>query len=103
MAWRLRYSANIDFLSAGQGPMSAVDATPLPGGGTGSQTLEFVQNPASGPVVAGAGTSYGAGNALAAADITTLTNAMAADIAAQLTTQLSRLNNWPQGGALSII
>lgn len=103
MAWRLRYQVSIDFLAPGQGPMSAVNAPPLPGGGTGEQTLEFVQNPNSGPVVPGTGTAHAAGNELAAADVTTLTAALAADIAAQLNAQLARLNNWPQGGALSII
>lgn len=103
MAWRLRYQVGIDFLGAGQGPMSGVNAPPLPSGGTGQQTLELLQNPASGPIVPGTGTAHAPGNELAAADVTALTAAMAADIAAQLNAQLGRLNNWPQGGTLSIV
>jgi hypothetical protein len=103
MAWRLRYNVNIDMLGPGQGPMSGINAPVLPGGGVGQLTLELGQIPNSGPVVPGTGTTYPGGNALAAGDLTTLTNAMAADILAQLTANLSRLNNWPQGGSLSII
>lgn len=99
MAYRLRYSVNIDFVAGGQGPMSGLPAAVSPGGGAGTLTLEFSQSPVTGPIVAGAGTTYPGGNALAAGDITTLTNAMAADIAAQLTAQLARLQQWPQGGA----
>lgn len=99
MAYRLRYRVSIDWLGAGEGPMTGLAGSVSPGGGGGSLTLEFNQNPVSGPVVGGAGATYPGGNALAAGDITTLTNAMAADIAAQLTAQLSRLATWPQGGA----
>lgn len=102
MAYRLRYAVNVDFVPAGVGPMSALTAPALPGGGAGQFTLELTQLPVSGPVVPGTGTTYPAGNALAAADITTLTNAMAADIAAQLTALIARLAAWPQGGAAAM-
>jgi hypothetical protein len=67
--------------------------------------LDFVSTPGyPGSVVAGSGT-YVVGsttyqNALNAADITTLTNAVAADLAAQLNVAatLSRLGSWVVGG-----
>lgn len=83
MAYRLRYSVSIDWIGPGQGPMSgALGALQGQQGGSGNaQTKEFY-NVAGGQNINGTGT----GGALASADITTLTNAMAADIALQLNT-----------------
>lgn len=103
MAWRLRYQVNFDYVPRGGGQQQGINATPLPGSGVSMQTLEFVQSPNSGPIVAGGGTARVGGNELNAADITTLTNAVAADLATQLTAQLTRVNQWVQGGALSIV
>lgn len=76
MAYRLRYTFNVDFVGAGMGPIGSPPL--LPSGGN-AQTFGGV-NQLGGQNVAGAG----AGNIINAADITTLTNAMAADVAAQL-------------------
>jgi hypothetical protein len=79
MAYRLRVIANIDWVGPGQGPMDTLTAPMLPGGGSGAQTFNM-RSTAPGYVIAGTGT----GGALASADITALTNAAAADLAAQL-------------------
>jgi len=102
MAYRLRYAVNIDFVGAGMGPMSGLSGTNPSAGGASNLTYEIDQSPVAGPIVAGSGAASPGGNALAAADITTLTNAMAADVAAQLTAALSRLAAWPAGGASAV-
>lgn len=76
MSFRIRYSVNIDWVAPGMGPMGgsiAPNAGPMPGAG-GMQTIEFQNLPVGGTQTA----------TFLAADVTTLTNAMAADIAAQL-------------------
>jgi hypothetical protein len=95
MPYRLRYSINIDWLGAGMGPMGASLGVQQGAQGTSgpSQTLQL-DNIAGAQNVAGGG----AGGILNAGDITTLTNAMAADIAAQLTAQLTRLGLWATAG-----
>ena len=72
-------------MGAGMGPMTAPSA----------QKLQF-SNVANGQNVAGAGT----GGAINAADITTLTNAMAADISAQMNASpsLGQMQAWISGG-----
>ena len=94
MAFALRYQAQIMFVGAGAGPMSALTVPSLPGvgGGTG-QVKEFSVNAAIVPVAAGAGS----GSTLTAGDVTNLTNAMAADIAAQMNAALATMNGWPTG------
>jgi hypothetical protein len=105
MGYRIRYAVNIDFVPPGVGAMSALNAPTLPGGGGVGPTLEVENTPGyTGTVVAGAGTVVVSGktyqNALNAADITTLTNAMAADTAAQLNVAatLAKLQAWVYGG-----
>jgi hypothetical protein len=96
MAYRLRYVAFVDFLPAGIGPMggypTAAGGNIGPAPASSAQVLAFFDNPP--PVVAGAG----AGNIINGADVTALTNAMAADIAAQMNANLARLQSFPSGG-----
>jgi hypothetical protein len=85
--------------------MSALNAPSLPGSGGGTgQVAEFSVNPTVLPVVNGATTYTPPGGsamngALAAADITTLTNAMAADISTQmnLAANLAKMQAWVVG------
>jgi hypothetical protein len=103
MAYVLRYQAEIVYVGPGAGPMSALLAPSLPGlgGGTG-QLKQFDVNPAALPIVAGAttftqpnGTTIP--NALASSDVTALTNAMAADIAAQMNATIGTMQAWVAG------
>ena len=112
MAWRLRYEVNLDYVGRGEAAMSGLLATPLPSGGAGGQTLQFVQggnpptpnpSPISGPVLAGTGAALVGGNALASADVTAMLASMSTDLSAQLNAQLARVNLWPAGGAGSIL
>jgi hypothetical protein len=96
MPFKIRYQVNIDFVGAGAGPMEALSPASgqgLQGGGV-AQTKAFVGNPAIIPLVIGAG----AGQTLTGGDVTTLTNAMAADMATQINAALTQLNTWPTGG-----
>lgn len=96
MAFKIRYTMNIDWVGPGAGPMEGLLPSAgqmLPGGGSSGQTKGFVTNPASIPIAAGAG----AGGTLTGGDVTNLTNAMAADMAAQLNAALAVVNLWPQG------
>lgn len=98
MAYRMRYAVWVDYFQAGIGPMggypTAAGGNVGPAPASGAQTLEFFSNPP--PVVAGGG----AGNIIVGADVTTLTNAMAADIAAQMNVAatLARLQGFASGG-----
>jgi hypothetical protein len=97
MPFKLRYQVQVDFVGAGAGPMEALANTAgqmLPGGGSTGQSKGFVTNPNSIPVAIGAG----AGQTLTGGDVTNLTNAMAADIAAQMNAVLATINQWPSGG-----
>ena len=101
MPFRIRYTTTIDFVGAGSGPMEALAPTSgqmLPGGGATGQSKFFTTNPAAIPIVLGTGPGSFPANQLAAGDVTTLTNAMAADISAQITAALPIINNWPTGG-----
>lgn len=97
MAYRLRYDVYLDWVGPGQGPMGAAGA-PLSGkaGGSGNAQTKQFSNVAGGQNIQGTGTSL----AIAAADITTLTNAMAADIAAQMNAQpaLGQIQGFATGG-----
>jgi hypothetical protein len=97
MPYRMRYAVWVDFMPAGAGPMAA-NLAPMQGpagGASGAQTLELF-NVSGGQVVVGGG----ANNALVSADVTTLTNAMAADISAQMNVAatLGRLAAFASGG-----
>ena len=96
MAYRLRYTVAVDWIAPGIGAMGgspAVLAGELGSSGTG-QTLE-INASANTANIQGTGT----GGALASADVTTLTNAMAADVAAQMNAILARLAGFATGGA----
>lgn len=96
MAYKLRYTVSIDFVGAGAGPMEGVGNTAgqmLPGGGSTGQTKTFVTNPATIPIVAGAG----AGNALASADITALLASLTTDISAQMNAAIATMQGWVSG------
>ena len=96
MAYALRYQAELFWVGPGAGPMSALTTPSLPGSGGGTgQVLELSVNPAVLPIVNGAG----AAGIINATDITNLTNAMAADIAAQLnlTANLAKAQGWTTG------
>jgi hypothetical protein len=95
MPYALKYRVDVEWIGTGVG------ATP-----PNAQKLTFVQSypanapsgqsPLAGPTIAGTGT----GGAIAAADITTLTNNMAADISAQMNSAvpLGQMQAWPTGG-----
>jgi hypothetical protein len=90
MAFRVRYSATVDWIGPGLGPMSgalAASSGPMPGAG-GAQTLEF-QN----ATVGGQNS-----NTFTAADITTLTNAIAADLSTQFNASIARIQAFSTGG-----
>ena len=91
MAFRIRYSASIDWVGPGRGAMNgnlAPNAGPLPGAG-GAQTIEFQNLPVGGALT----------NTFTAADITTLTNAMAADCSTQMNAAIARVQAFSSGGA----
>lgn len=74
MAYRITYQVQVVWIGPGLGPMGGALAPVLPNGPAGgAQSLEFLNS-------AGGQNS----NTFLAADVTTLTNAMAADIAAQM-------------------
>lgn len=90
MAYRLRYQVNVDWVGEGVGPMTGNTAVPLganPAGG--AQTLALFN-------AAGGQNS----KTFVGADVTALTNAMAADIAAQLNAPatLARVQAFSTGG-----
>jgi hypothetical protein len=91
MAYRLRYTFNMDWVGPGQGPSGSPQVGP---GNSNSQTLGLI-NQAGGQNVAGAGT----GGIIIGSDITTLTNAAATDMAAQLnlSANLTKMQGWPTG------
>lgn len=87
MAYRITYQVNVDWVGPGQGPMSGNTAPAIgmaPAGGAQRLSLFNTQ---------------GGQNTLTfqAGDITTLTDAMAADIAAQMTTNISRVQGFASG------
>ena len=97
MAWRLRYSFNVDWIAPGQGPSGSPQSGPSAGN---NQTFGGINTP-GGQNVAGAatvtigGTSYS--SVINAADITTLTNAMASDVSTQLNANLGRIQGFIAG------
>lgn len=77
MPFRIRYTFNIDYIGPGAGPMQGLNPTGgmLPGGGGTGQTADFVNNVSAPNLIT---------NTFLTADVTTLTNGAAADMAAQL-------------------
>jgi hypothetical protein len=89
MAFRVRYMVAVEYLPPGIGPMGGTGAA-SPGmapTGVGFSLALFNQ--------AGGQTSP----TFLAADITNLTNAMATDIAAQMTTNIARIAGFATGGS----
>lgn len=87
MAYRITYQVNVDWVGEGVGPMS------------GNTAAQVGMAPAGGAQRLALFNAQGGQNTLTflAADITTLTNAMAADIAAQMTTNITRIQNFSTG------
>jgi hypothetical protein len=95
MPYILKYRVDVEFIGTGIGSFPA-----------NAQKLTFVQsypannvnsqNPNAGPTVPGAGT----GGAITGADVTTLTNNMATDIAAQMNgaVPLAQMQAWATTG-----
>lgn len=95
MAYRLTYFATLSWVGDGIGPMGG-QLSVLPGSELGgAQSMELANTP-GGQQVVGGGTS----GAITAANITTITNAMAADISAQLnlTANLAKAQGFATGG-----
>jgi hypothetical protein len=91
MSYRLRYTFNVDWVGPGMGPIGS----PQTGvGGGNAQTLGGI-NQAGGQNSPG----LGASGVINGTDITNMTNAMAADVAAQLnlSPNLLEMQGWPQG------
>ena len=95
MPYRLRYTWNLDWVGTGMNAMSG-SLTPLNMPAGGAQTFGGVSL-ATGQNIVGTGT----GGAIATGDITTITNAMAADVNAQLNVAatLARVQGFATGGA----
>lgn len=93
MAYRLRYQVWCDWVGGGQGQLGSPQNPGLGGGGN-AQTLAF-QNTQGGQTIVGTGTA----GAIANADISTITTAMAADILAQMEAQpaFGRLGGFATG------
>ena len=87
MSYRITYQCNIDWVGPGTGPMS------------GNVGPNVGMSPAGGAQRLALFNKAGGQNTLTfqAADITTLTNAMAADIAAQMTAAITRVQNFSTG------
>lgn len=87
MSYRITYKVNVEWVGPGTGPM------------TGNVAPQVGMAPAGGAQVLSLFNAQGGQNTLTflAADITTLTNAMAADIAAQMTTNITRVQNFSTG------
>ena len=91
MAYRLRYTWNVDWVPPGMGPIGSPQVGP---GNANSQTLGGI-NQAGAQNAPGSGTS----GVINGTDITNMTNAMATDVAAQLnlTANLTKMQGWTTG------
>lgn len=89
MAFRIRYVCYVENLPAGIGPMGGTAASSPGVAPTGVGFSLAFFNQAGGQVTA----------TFQAADITTLTNAMAADIAAQMNANIARVQAFATGGS----
>jgi hypothetical protein len=87
MAYRLTYSVNIDYVGPGTGVQGGSVAPALPQGGRGGAQTFQMSNAQGGQNT----------NTLTSGTITTITNAMATDIAAQLNASLARLQGFASG------
>jgi hypothetical protein len=91
MAYRLRYTFNMDWVGPGMGPIGSPQVGP---GNSNAQTLGLINKPGAQNI-----TGSGSGGIIQSADITTLTNAAAADMLAQLIAAgpLATMQGWPTG------
>jgi hypothetical protein len=88
MSYRVTYQVNVDWVGDGMGPMSNNSAPALPQGGRGgAQTKEF-SNPQGGFAT----------KTFLAADITSLTNQVAAALVTQFTAAQSQVQGFATGG-----
>ena len=87
MAYRITYKVNIDWVGPGIGPMS------------GNTAVAINDNPAGGAQRLTLFNTPGGQNSLTftSGDITTLTNAMAADMVTQMTANITRVQNFSTG------
>ena len=92
MPYKLTYIWSIDWVGAGMGPSGT---PPIANSSANAQTFTSTGGLTTGPLAAGSG----AGGALAGADVTALTNSMAADVAAQINAPatLAIINGWRTG------
>lgn len=90
MAYRLTYKVNVDWVGEGVGPMTGNTAVALADAPAGGAQRLVLFNTAGGQN----------SKTFVAGDVTTLTNAMAADIAAQLNAAatLARIQAFSSGG-----
>jgi len=97
MAWRLRYKWSIEWLGHGTAQLNEGASGAYPDMSSGAQSLTQF-NTAGGQVVNGHGAAQGAGGGLFdATDITTVTNAAAADMVTQLTAKLGQIQGFATG------
>jgi len=87
MAYRITYQVNVDWVGEGVGPM------------TGNTAAQVGMAPAGGAQRLSLFNAAGGQNSktFTGTDITNLTNAMAADIAAQMTTNEARIQGFASG------
>jgi hypothetical protein len=94
MAYRLRYAAWVDYVpqGVGLGQQSGTNSVPGPVPAGNQQTLEFFNGQTS--------TLPPTTSTFLSADVTTLTNAMAADLLAQMNVAavLARIQGFATGG-----
>lgn len=93
MAYRLTYTATMSWVGPGMGPIGSPQN--YGAGSTGNAQALTLGSQSGGQTAAGGGTN----GVINSTDITTLTNAMAADIAAQmnLTANLGKMQGWETG------
>lgn len=92
MAYRIRYQVNVEFVAPGMSAMTGGGNIAGPGlapTGVGS-TLAFFDTPGIASITSPTFTGT---------DITNLTNAMAADIAAQMNANIGRVQGFATGGS----
>ena len=91
MPYRLRYTFNVDWVGPGMGPIGSPQVGP---GNANAQTLGLINKAGAQNIV-----GSGSGGIIQSADITTLTNAAAADMLAQLIAAgpLATMQGWPTG------
>ena len=87
MAYKLTYQVQVAWVGPGAGPMQANTAPQLPNQTGTGQVKEFSANNAVLPF----------SNTFTSGDITTLTNAMAADMVTQMNASITAIQAWASG------